>query len=106
MDTVPSVAQNHWASPQKNLHLSNQYKILVPTKIIMRFLGVYFQSSRLVGGYFTAFSAARLVNLGPFGSGQHPTTALMLQAMQDSAVSKSFSGFRRPLKLWFSGCPD
>ncbi|CAJ1371086.1 unnamed protein product, partial [Effrenium voratum] len=25
----------------------------------------------------------RLVNLGPFGSGQHPTTALMLQAMQD-----------------------
>ena len=75
--------------PKKNLHLSNQYKILVPTKILMLFLGVYFQSSRLVGGYFTAFSAARLVNLGPFGSGQHPTTALMLQAMQDSAVSES-----------------
>ena len=60
----------------------------------MRFLGVYFQSSRLVGGYFTAFSAARLVNLGPFGSGQHPTTALMLQAMQDSAVSESFFRFQ------------
>lgn len=25
----------------------------------------------------------RLVNLGPFGSGQHPTTALMLKAMQE-----------------------
>ena len=34
-------------------------------------------------GYQTCWRFARLVNLGPFGSGQHPTTALMLKAMQD-----------------------
>lgn len=33
-------------------------------------------------------SPGRLVNLGPFGSGQHPTTALMLKAMQDSEVPR------------------
>lgn len=42
IDTVPSVAQIIGHSPKKKLHLSNQYKIWVPTKIMMRFFGGVF----------------------------------------------------------------
>ena len=45
-------------------------------------------------GYcFPSLFCVRLRSLGPFGSGQHPTTALVLQAMQDAAMGRLLSHF-------------
>ena len=45
---------------------------------------------------------ARLVNLGPFGSGQHPTTFLMLKAMQVPRFDFSLGWklWKSSLKRW------
>ena len=87
--------------PKKNLHLSNQYKILVPTKILMLFLGVYFQSSRLVGGYFTAFSCCQASEFGTFWFRTAPHDRSDASGHAGLGGFRKSSGFRRCIAVDF-----